>query len=136
MAGIERSGDDVWDRFFDFLYCEEDPPRTEVQQQLRELGIDMQPALRKVRGALEARSARTRLEAARAERPSLAARFGQLLAPAAEQLRDKLHELIARRLSGTAQAAYFRKLEAAASNQDLQSLLDDLHRLEQLAGGD
>jgi hypothetical protein len=107
MNGVERFDDSVWDRFFDFLYGE-GPSAQEAQERLRALGIDVTPAVRKVQDALQASRARARFEAAR------------------EQLRD----LMTRRFTGTALAAYVRKLEQAASDQDLRALLDDLRRLE------
>jgi HPt (histidine-containing phosphotransfer) domain-containing protein len=44
-------------------------------------------------------------------------------------LRATLQELIGK-LTGQQQAAYFHKLERAATDNDLQSLLEDLHRLD------
>jgi hypothetical protein len=60
--------------------------------------------------------------------------------PAVGELREHLKGLIAGKFSGTVQAAYYRKLETAATDEDLQSLLEDIHQLEALSeesdGGD
>ena len=50
-------------------------------------------------------------------------------------LRERLQSLIGQKLQGSVQAAYFRKLEHAATDDDLQSLLEDIHRLEALQEG-
>jgi hypothetical protein len=133
MSDVERFDSKVWDRFFDFLFCDEEPSRKEVQQTLCTLGIDVTPGLKRVQHALKASKARASLEAARAARPLLVQRIGHIIAPATEYLRESLRGLITRRLTGTQQAAYFRKLEEAASDNDLQSLLEDMDRLEKLS---
>jgi hypothetical protein len=92
--------------------------------------------LAKVRLALQATEARAGLEAARAERPKLMERIKQVVAPVAEGLREHLQTLIGQRLQGSVQAAYFRKLEHAATDEDLQSLLEDIYRLEALQEGE
>jgi hypothetical protein len=136
MGDVSEFDDKVWDRFFDFLLCDEEPSREEVQDHLRTFGIDVAPALKRVQQALQSSKARAALEAAKMARPSLVARIGQVISPVAERLRDKLHDVIARRFTGSEQAAYFRKLEGAASEEDLQSLLDDMERLETLSEDD
>src|SRR5207244_2088029 len=105
----------------------------EVQAQLHTFGIDVAPALKRVQQAIHSSKARAALEKAKAARSSLVARIGQVVAPVTERIREKLHDLIARRITGSQQAAYFRKLEGAASKEDLESLLDDLSRLEALS---
>lgn len=132
MSGLERYSDDVWDRFFDHL-CEEEPTREEVEERLRASGIDIAPALKRVKLAIQASQARARLESARASRPGLLEKLRGVVSPHAEQLRGNLQDMISRNFEGTARLAYFRKLEEAASEEDLQSLLDDLHRLEKLS---
>jgi hypothetical protein len=123
----------VWDKFFDFLFCDEEPSREEVQRTLGTLGIDIAPGLRKIHQALKASQARANLKAAKEARPSLVQKIGQVFAPATENLREGLRDLITRKLSGTQQLAFFRKLEEAASDNDLKSLLEDMDRLEKLS---
>src|SRR5262245_53007594 len=128
MSEPSEFGDKVWVRFFDLLFCDEEPSREEVQEQLRTFGIDVTPALARVQQALRSSKARATLEAAKAARPSLVARIGRVAVPVAERLREKRREVITRRFSGSEQAAYFNKLQGAASDEDLQSLLDDMER--------
>ena len=45
-------------------------------------------------------------------------------------IREALKRMIAERLTGPQQAVYARKLEAAASDDDLKTLLEDITRLE------
>ncbi len=58
------------------------------------------------------------------------ARFKPLEGPS---IRAKLRSMIADRLQGSMQAVYARKLEDAASDEDLKSLLEDIARLDALA---
>lgn len=139
MSGnLRRYSDEVWDRFFDFVFpCEDSLSRQEVQAELQRRRIDVRPALSRVKEALEARRARETLAAARETRLGLTARVSGLAAPIGDvpspgpELRASLQQIISQ-LSGNEQAAYYHKLEKAASDQDLKSLLDDLHRLDLL----
>jgi hypothetical protein len=90
----------------------------------------------KVQLALQATHARAGLEAARAERPGLMERIKRVVAPVAGGLREHLQTVIGSKLQGSVQAAYFRKLERAATDDDLQSLLEDIYRLEALQEGE
>jgi hypothetical protein len=132
MSSINQYDDKVWDRFFDSLYCDE-PSREEVRERLRAAGIDVAPAVQRVQQALKTARARAELEAARVARRPLLERMQGIVSPVTEQLREGLRALINERFSGSGQLAYFRKLEEAASEEDLQSLLEDLRRLEKLS---
>jgi len=123
----------VWDKFFDFVFAgDEALTRNQVQEELRHQGIDTARALSRVQQALSAAEARTSLDLAKSKRPGIVAKLSQIVAPVADGIRNSLRQVIAARLEGTAQAAYFRKLEAATED-DLQSLLDDLYRLEAMS---
>ena len=74
MSDIERFDNKVWDRFFDYLYCEEPKPE-EVRERLTVASIDITPALRRVQQVISASQARAKLEAARASRPALLEKF-------------------------------------------------------------
>jgi hypothetical protein len=136
MADLEKYPDAVWDRFFGFVFPDEEPAtREEVQQELQRLGLDVKKAVARVQLALQAVQARADLEAARAQRHGLTERLKQVVAPVAGGLRAHLQTLIGQKLQGSVQAAYFRKLEHAATDDDLQSLLEDMYRLEALQEG-
>lgn len=54
MRPLESYSDETWDRFFDFVYeGQEDLPIEEVEQRLRDAGIDMAPAIERLRKAIE-----------------------------------------------------------------------------------
>lgn len=134
MSDLKRFSDPVWDRFFDFVFpCDESMTRAEVQEELRRLGIDVKGAVRKVQFALQSAQAKAELQAAKAHRSLLSEKLEHVVIPAVKGLRDNLREMINRRFRGTVQAAYFRKLETAASDADLQSLLEDIHKLDALS---
>ncbi len=136
MADLKRYSDPVWDRFFDFVFPDAElATREEVQQELRRLGLDVKRAVAKVQLALKSVQARADLEAARAQRSRLMEKIKQVVAPVAGGLREHLQTLIEGRLRGSVQAAYFRKLEHAATDDDLQSLLEDIYRLDALQEG-
>ena len=106
-----------------------------MQQELQRLGLDVRRAVAKVKLANQARQARADLEAARVERPRLMERLKQVITPVTSGLRQHLQTIIGQKLQGSIQAAYFRKLEHAATDDDLQSLLEDIHWLEDLDKG-
>lgn len=134
MNGVDRYDDAVWDRFFDFVSQPvETMTREEVQSELSRRGIDVTKATSRVHRAVEAARARSRLQIAKAERPAAIKRVLRVVAPDVSGLRIHLRRLIESRLQGTAQAAYFRKLEAAANDEDLRALLDDIERLNALS---
>jgi hypothetical protein len=136
MADLSKHTEPTWERFFEFIYpCEESLTREEVQEDLRRLGIDVRNVVNRVQRALAASKGKAELAAARSRRASVLARLQQVAGPAGECLRDRLRGIIAGKTQGSLQAAYFRKLEAAATDEDLQSLLDDIHRLEAMSEG-
>ena len=124
----------TWARLFDFAFSDEEMSREQVEAELRRLGIDMRPALSNVRALLErsreTRQAKEGLENAKKQRRSLMIRVLGIEIPPLPQMRETLEQLIRQKLSGPTQAAYFRKLESAASDEDLKSLLEDIERLE------
>lgn len=136
MADLKKYPDQVWDRFFGFVFPDDEPAtREEVQRELQRLGLDVKRAVARVQLALQATQARADLEAARAQRPKLMEKLSQVVAPMTAGLREHLQALIGQKLQGSVQAAYFRKLEHAATDDDLQSLLEDIYRLEAMQEG-
>jgi hypothetical protein len=133
MADLEKYSDVVWDRFFDFAFSgEEQISHGEVEEKLKKLGIDLSKAMSRVQQALESVRAREALAVAKAKRPGLVESMRSIVAEAAGGLREKVRQVIERKLQGGVQAAYFRKLEAAATDEDLQALLEDMCRVEAL----
>lgn len=141
MADPKRHSDLTWERFFEFLFrcerdCEEKLSREEVQADLRQLGIDVGKAVRRVQQAVAAAKGRAELANARAKRLGVVSQLNQVVVPSETNLRTRLKDIIAGKFEGTVQAAYFRKLESAATEEDLQSLFEDIHRLETLSEGE
>jgi hypothetical protein len=134
MSDLKARPDEAWERFFEYLFpCDKEATRIEVQEDLNRLGIDVRKAVDRVQKALAAAKGKAALADARAQRLSAVARLGQVAPPPAEGLRERLRAMIQDKFQGTERAAYFHKLETAATDDDLASLLADIHHLETLS---
>ena len=137
MSDYRRFDDAVWDRFFEFLDATEEPTSmSEVDDELARRGLDVAPTVRRVLDSVHAAQARAALERARKKRPTVLKRLSSVVGPDAASLRDRLREIVNQQLEGTLQAAFFRKLEQAASDRDLRTLLEDIERLSVLGQDD
>lgn len=134
VGDFTRFQEPVWDRFFDFISeCDESLSRSEVQAELNRRGIDVTKAVTKVQQALRTAKARAELEAARQSRPRLLERARSILPPNIAGELVELKQRVAERFRmGQVQAAFFRKLEAANSVEDLRTLLEDAELLDAL----
>ena len=120
----------VWDKLFELIFpCDEELSDAEIDAELHRRGIDMKPAYRRLHKMVEMQKAQSRLAAAKSIRATLAERVRDVVAPKGEDLRAGVRNLIGRAVHGKEQSAYFHKLEGATSEEDLQSLLDDLEKL-------
>ncbi|MCC6357354.1 MAG: hypothetical protein IT450_01310 [Phycisphaerales bacterium] len=136
MRKLDQFDDSVWDRFFDFVTPDvEHMAQRDVDAELQRAGIDVRPALARVTHALEARRAREALARAKAERPSVVQRLADTVLRPIDDARARLESLIASRVPTAQRAVYLRKLEKVATDADVQSLLEDLARLEELDRG-
>lgn len=134
VGDMSRFREPVWDLFFDFIYdCDDDLTRAQVQEDLRRQGIDLTGARKRVHRALETARARAKLEAASQSRTGILARLGQIAPPDVGPTLDDMKRAITARFQGQAQLAFFRSLEAAESEDDLRTLLEDSHLLEVLS---
>lgn len=130
---INFENNDAWQRLLTFLYeCDESISDTDVESDLKESGIELAPALQRLSLIIEQYRARAELANAKVKRTLLTEKLRGIIAPRVDNIRDRIQEVIDQRFSGTQQAAYFHKLKDAATEQDLQTLLDDLERLSQL----
>lgn len=121
----------VWDRLFLLLYpCDKSVTNEEVDAELERLGIDMKPAFQRLQKMVEVQRARAKLAGAGNVRASLCDKIHNVVAPRMEDLRNGVKSLIGKFKDDQAQLADFHKLEGAATEEDLQSLLDDLEKLE------
>lgn len=123
----------VWDRLFDILYgCDESVTDAEVEIDLQQARIDMQPAFRRLHEMIERKKARQQFAKARETRQSMMDKIRDVVGPKVTDLRNGVREFIDRVFSGPEQVAHYHKLEKAATEEDLQSLMDDLTRLAEL----
>jgi enoyl-CoA hydratase/carnithine racemase len=119
----------VWDRLFLLLFpCDESVTDEEVDADLKRLGVDMRPAFQRLHKLVETQRARALFATAKQTRTSIGERVRDVVAPKIEDLRTGVKNLIGH-LGSKDQLAYFHKLEGAATEEDLQSLLDDLDKL-------
>jgi hypothetical protein len=133
MSDLETHNQTVWDRLFDLLYaCEESITDAEVDADLQQAGIDMRPAFRRLHEMIEQKKARQQFARAREFRASLMDKLQDVVSPKVSDLRTGVREFIDRVFSGPEQVAHYHKLEKAATDEDLQSLMDDLTKLAEL----
>lgn len=136
MGDFKRFQAPVWDRFFDFVSeCHEDLTDREVRDELKRRGIDVTKAFGKVQQALRTAKARADLESARASRPDILKRIQSRAITGISGSLEDVKRAISRQFqgSGQVQAAFFRKLENAESEEDLRSLLEDAQLLDALS---
>lgn len=136
MAGLERFDDKVWDRFFEFITPDvEAMSRSEIRWELDALGIDTTKAFARVTAALDAVEGKATLARARTERIAGIKKLSQVVLGPVENARKTLAEMIAAKVPSSLRAVYNRKLEKVATDADVQSLLDDLAKLDAFESG-
>lgn len=122
----------MWSGIVDFLSDNERQLTDgEVAAELAQRGIPVAPGLDRVMLAVQVHRAKARLESARQERPALLEQLRQTSLALAADLHETIRLLVERQTSGPMQAAYFRRIEGAASESDLHQLLADLQQLDQ-----
>ena len=130
MGDVLGHGTEVWDRLFDLLYAEDDTDSDDdVKAELESLGIDMRPAYQRFHQMIEQHKARSALANAREAYSFILEEIKSIAAPHVENIQAGIEQLIARISAGQEQVAHFQRLKAATSQEDLQSLLDDLTKL-------
>ena len=130
MSDKFQDGCQVWDNLILLLYpIDETITDEEVDEELIRFGIDIEPAIARLHTMMEGYHARARLGKAKVIRETIGKRVNNIVAPHIENLRDGVKELIGKTVIGEEQLVYFHKLEGAASEDDLQSLMDDLEKL-------
>jgi hypothetical protein len=130
---MSEYSNEAWDHLFQFLADDHEAvSRAEVQSDLQRLGVSAQGAIKRVFAALDAVKAREELRDVGSQRRAVVDRLTKITATGVKNIREKLQQLIQEKLSGSTQAAYFHKLEGAATDADLGSLLEDIERLNAL----
>jgi hypothetical protein len=135
---FEDFNNDLCDKLFDFIYPDESSlSDKEVDAELQRLGIDVRPAWDKIQMALhhrkETENARIKLKSAKKKRPSIIAKLNNVQFPSLPYNREEILKLIQEKFTKPEQAIYCRKLETAASDEDLKSLLEDILLLDELS---
>jgi hypothetical protein len=128
---FENIDPELCDKLLSFIYPDEsEMSDEEIQRELQRLNIDMRPAIQKLVMALnfcnQKQEARAKLKAARERRSSLLEKLKQIKMPSLPDMRGELRRIIMEQLNASQQSVYFRKLEEAASEQDLKTLLEDI----------
>ncbi|MBC8469822.1 MAG: hypothetical protein H8D56_10150 [Planctomycetes bacterium] len=136
--GFEDFNNDLCDKLFDFIYPDESNlSDKEVDAEIQRLGIDVRPAWDKIQMALhhhkETENARTKLKYATKKRRSILAKLKNVQSPYLPRNREEILKFIQKRFMQPEQAIYCRKLETAASDEDLKSILEDILRLDELS---
>lgn len=133
MTDRFRPENDVWDRFLSLLYpCDDSVTIEEIDEDLERAGIDFESAYQRVQKMIATQRARAKLASARVTRESMGSRIRDVIAPKVENLRESVRNMIGRAGTEEQQMAYFHKLQEAATEEDLQSLFDDLEKLSAL----
>ncbi len=138
MKNIEDYDNHFWKSFLKFVFPDERTlSHKEVQSELQKLGIDVRPAWDKVQIALnhckETERARTELKSAKKKRSSFLAKLNNVQFPSFPDNREGILKFIQERFTGPEQAVYCRKLDTAASDEDLKTLLEDILLLDKLS---
>ncbi len=139
MFDFTRFQAPVWDRFFDFVSdCDDGLTDEQVREELRRRGIDIKRAFGKVQQALRSANARAELERAKQSRPTILEKLRRIKLPEIGGTLDDVKRAISQQLQGRVQVqgTFFRKLEAAGSEEDLRSLLEDAQILDLLGKED
>lgn len=135
MSDLHLDNYAIWDRLFELLYpCDEQQSDEEIASELQEAGIDMRPAFQRMHALLDQHRAREQLARAPELRVSMLEKIRSIVGPKVDDIRSGVREFINRSFSGPEQVAHFHKLEKSATDEDLQTLLDDLSRLLKLRG--
>lgn len=136
MAGLERFDNQVWDRFFDFVTPDVALMSTgELDAELQRAGIDPSKAISQVKHALDARHARAKLAHAKASRATITQKLLDSVLEPMKDAREIVHRMISTCAPQEQRGVLYRKLEQAATDDDVRSLLEDIKRLESLESG-
>ena len=142
VASTPKNASDVLRSLHEFVVGPEEDfkkmPIEQVNEYLKSEGIDPVPLVNHVRQRIAKLKAEQELAQAREQRINYAQKlsfYGEKISLA--DLRDRIQETIQSLTSGNSELAsvYFRKFEEA-SDSDLESLLEDLSMLDEMAGND
>jgi len=131
MGDLKQYDETIWDRFFDFITPDvERLTNDEIDAEIQSANIDLSTARTRVSEALKAAKASQRFQTAHINRKMITAKLSSIVLQPIDNARDILHDMISNNISKSLQSTYFRKLEKTASDADIKSLLEDIHRLD------
>ena len=128
---------DSFRRLFDFVYPDEEHMLPDdVEKELNRLHIDIGPIMSRLEIKLSSlrqrQEAQQKLKSANQERLAMLAKLKGLKSTILPNSRNELKELINRLFGQAGAHVYARRLEEAASDDDLRSLIEDIQRLDAL----
>lgn len=130
MSNIQRYKVEVWDRLFDFLSVDDEAiTDAEIDADLDATRIDIRRGLQQFQAIIEQHKARIRYAQAGETREKTITKLKNVITPKSENLRTAVKELIGRVFTGPELIAHYHKLDKMASDEDMQSLMDDLNKL-------
>ena len=133
MTTSNPANDAAWDAFFDFLAEESGKmSNDEIRAELRSHRINVEPTVDRIKLALQAVQAREALHKAPAKRTRLLGRLRELAVQPLEDARRDLRALLQKLGPEPIEQVYFNRLESAATDEDLQTLVEDLAAIELL----
>jgi len=118
----------------DFLYpCGEMIATEEIDECINEFGSEIEMGVAQFQQLIERRRRQLRLENAGQQRQALQQRLASVVAPKVDDLEARVRGLVQSSGDEKQRLAYFHKLENSESESDLQSLLDDLEKLDAIS---
>lgn len=131
MTPSEPHENASWDALFDFLADElGEMSEEEVRAELRSFRIRVDPTVHRIKHALQAAQAREAMERAPARRARLLDKLRIVALQPIENARRDIRALLQAQRLSTVHQVYFNRLESAASEEDLRSLVEDLAALD------
>jgi hypothetical protein len=125
------------DGLFDFLAADvEKMSKADLSGVLQRAGIDAAKAFLPVKRALEQAAAREQLAKAAGQRAAFTSKLIDVVVQPVDDVRALVRRLIQEHASAAEQPVLFNKLEQAATDRDLQTLLEDMERLKRAENAD
>ena len=131
MTACDRRDDAAWDAFFDFIAEEAvEMNEDDIRAELRSHRINVEPAVDRIKHAVQAAQARQAMDKAPAQRTRLLRRLRELTVQPLEDARRDLRGFLQTLGTEKVHQLYYNRLDSAASDDDIQSLVEDLAALE------
>ncbi|MGD8450884.1 MAG: hypothetical protein PVJ57_03620 [Phycisphaerae bacterium] len=131
MTPSEEHENTSWDPVFDFLADEVDEmSQEEVRAELRSFRINVEPTVHQIKHALQVTEAREAMEKAPLRRARILEKLRDAVLQPIENARRDIRAFLQSQRLSTVHQVYFNRLESAASEEDLRSLVEDLAALD------